>query len=568
MSTSKKIFKANLFLLGVFLYPSCVEMSGQNKIEFNFQDLQSLSYKEIRSKETKLFEDEELGKLDKLVNFHIAKAKAEEDTLEIAHAIYYKYAISDDEKALDYADSIINLTQASTHHNYPTVGYSLKGHYYYHSGRLELALDNYLIALQLAEKKKNIEQQREISLAIAAIRNLTGQHYAALELYNKALNLLKKNKKYKREHYSDYIVLLYNLSLTQLRLKENDSARIYAAQGIEITRNDDRNFKDFVLLDAQINYYEDNLQTANDTLEKYVSSLEGTSKAIKLYYLGKIQDQLGNTEKAIEYFEKIDSIVNYTQDGFPEIKDVYHHLILHTIQQNNKEKQIDYIDKLVYYDSVLSSGQERILNKSTLALDIPLLKQQKLKLQNQLKAKRRYKLLAGFLGGITILSGLHFYTRNRKMKRRLRILMEEEPKKKPVSKKTLDFSLAIPEDIKNDLILKLDNFENSNRYLDKVLDLPTLANELHTNTSYLSLVINYYKKKSFPNYLKELRISYAIQELKINLELTKYSNQGLAELFGFKTGESFSKAFLKETGVYPSRFIAELKARKAGGLEI
>nr|WP_232804636.1 helix-turn-helix domain-containing protein [Salegentibacter maritimus] len=95
--------------------------------------------------------------------------------------------------------------------------------------------------------------------------------------------------------------------------------------------------------------------------------------------------------------------------------------------------------------------------------------------------------------------------------------------------------------------------------------MSSLAQELETNTTYLSVIINTYKNKSFPNYLKDLRVAKAIQMLNADRGLLKYSNQGLAEVFGFKTSESFSKAFYKNTGVYPSKFIKELNSIKEGG---
>ncbi|UJH92730.1 helix-turn-helix domain-containing protein [Antarcticibacterium sp. 1MA-6-2] len=77
--------------------------------------------------------------------------------------------------------------------------------------------------------------------------------------------------------------------------------------------------------------------------------------------------------------------------------------------------------------------------------------------------------------------------------------------------------------------------------------MSTLAQELETNTSYLSVIINSYKSKTFPNYLKDLRIANAVRMLNKDHSLLRFSNQGLAEVFGFKTSESFSKAFYKNT---------------------
>jgi AraC-like DNA-binding protein len=78
----------------------------------------------------------------------------------------------------------------------------------------------------------------------------------------------------------------------------------------------------------------------------------------------------------------------------------------------------------------------------------------------------------------------------------------------------------------------------------------------------LSAIINTYKQLSFPNYIKDLKITTAINRLSDTPELLKFSFQGLAEHFGFKTAGSFTAAFYKKTGVSPSEFLKELKLRK------
>lgn len=91
---------------------------------------------------------------------------------------------------------------------------------------------------------------------------------------------------------------------------------------------------------------------------------------------------------------------------------------------------------------------------------------------------------------------------------------------------------------------------------------------METNPKYLSQVINFYEQKSFSTYIRDLRIQYAVKELKANPILRKYSIQSIAEELGFNSPQSFSKAFYKKTGIYPSYFIRELEKellrKKAG----
>ena len=569
-----KFYKYKILLLIFQLVAPCLipgSIAQEKNIKFDLKDVYKLTYHDFQELELQAMESEDWEALSQITNYHLSKAKAEKNNIEIARGYYYKTILEESGIGLKYADSLIEITKGNSHPNYPTLGYSLKGHLYFNSGDFTSALENYLLAYNLALEKNNVEHQRENSLAIAAIRNINGQHYAAAELYKRSLHLLRTKPDYIKQHYEEYLTLLYNLSISHLRLQEVDSAQIFALKGIEqtVAHNDSENYRDFILLDAQINYYQNDYGKAKDTLLKYLDDLNGTNKAIKLYYLGKIEEKFNNTDLANEYFEEIDSIISITNDPFTELKDVYQLLIMHSINENDKRKQVEYIGKLIHYDSILSSGKEEVINKTMASYDIPFLKHQKKQAEEQLETKERLVMLAGFLAGLGSLSGLYFYTRSRRMREKLEVLLKEgvdgtKPKINLVEKR-ISHPASVPEDIRNDLLMKLERFEESERFLCKDLDMSTLADELGTNTSYLSVIINHYKEMNFPNYLKDLKIAAAIKGLNNDPQLLKYNYQGLADTFGFKTGESFSKAFYSKTGVYPSKFLNELKSRKTKG---
>jgi len=556
-------FGLALFLLA--LVYSVDGLSQNNSEHLNTKDLRSLSFNEIKDQENEAWDNDNMIQLKNLTQAHEQKARVENNDIEIARAFYYRTIFEEPKIGLLYSDSIIEVTKNSKHQNFPTMGYILKGLIYYNSSNFQDALNNYLAAYKLALEKENTEHQLEISLAIAAIRNINGQHYAAAEIYRRSLNLLKRENNFENTRHEDYIILLFNLSTTHLRLQEIDSAKYYTNNGINqsLIFKDKLNFRDFVLLDAQINYYDKDYLKAKDTLLKYVDSLEGTSKAIKLYYLGKIEEKFDNSALSLRYFEDIDSILSETGDPFIEIKDVYQQLILHSLLNEDKHKQIEYMGKLIYYDSILSSGQEDILNKASISYDIPFLKHQKRKTEEQLKAKSRYISFAGILTGFSVLSGLVFYVRGRRMRTRLNLLLDKGPIIHIAAPtKILVPPSTVPEEIRIDILKKLELFENSDGFLRSDIDMSLLAQELGTNTTYLSAIINTYKELSFPNYIKDLKITTAINRFSDTPELLKFSFQGLAEHFGFKTAESFTAAFYKKTGVPPSEFLKELKLRK------
>ncbi len=522
------------------------------------------TYEQLHGLEAEAMEGSKLDELRKIIRTHVSKSKKENNPIELARAFYYKVLIEEPLLALAYSDSIILFTEDSEHKSYPTLGYTLKANLLYDQGKFQQALDNFLKAYNLALQKENKEDQREISLAIAAIRNINGQHYAAADLYKRSLNLLKQNDNFPVAYYEDYSTLLYNLSLTYLRLSQIDTAKLYVRKGLNLTQSFKKmeDFRDFVLVDAQINYYKKDYKKSKDSLLKYIDEFEGTERAIKLYYLGKIEKNLKNDELAMAYFKEIDSIVSLSGDPFGEVKDVYQQLIIYSLLEDNEKEQIEYIEKLIHYDSILSSAQENVNNQVVIAYDIPDLKRQKLKAEKQLETRTLYITGIAVLAGIAILIGIYFFIRSRKMKKRVKLLMEGGEVRGNEPKQVTEHPSSVPTEIRKEILKGLKSFEDSDRYLNKDLDLSILANDLGTNTTYLSTIINHYQKVNFPNYLKDLRIRAAINRLSKNPDLLKYTYQGLAEIFGFKTGDSFSKAFYQKTGVSPSIFLNELKSRE------
>jgi len=117
---------------------------------------------------------------------------------------------------------------------------------------------------------------------------------------------------------------------------------------------------------------------------------------------------------------------------------------------------------------------------------------------------------------------------------------------------------SVSEEIINEILYKLKEFEINKGYLDKDLDLSSLAKTLGTNHSYLSRVINQVKEKSFKNYLNDLRIEYAYVDLQTNPKKRRYTIEAIARDVGFKSAESFSKKFKQRFEMYPSVFLKKL----------
>lgn len=139
-----------------------------------------------------------------------------------------------------------------------------------------------------------------------------------------------------------------------------------------------------------------------------------------------------------------------------------------------------------------------------------------------------------------------------------KIIEEENKETIPPAKKT---SLLSPEK-EQELIDKLEDFENSELFLSKQMSLPLLASELETNIKYLSEVIKIHKEKKFNSYINDLRIRHVINLLKTDPAYLNYKVSYLAEISGFSSHSAFTAVFKSITGMSPNDFIQQINTQK------
>lgn len=128
-------------------------------------------------------------------------------------------------------------------------------------------------------------------------------------------------------------------------------------------------------------------------------------------------------------------------------------------------------------------------------------------------------------------------------------------KEKDLSKKPL----LIPKEKEKEILDKLNQFEESKKYLDNSMSLATLSAQLGTNTKYLSEIINKYKDKNFNSYINGLRVKYFIQLLSTDRSYHQYKISYIAEICGFTSHSAFTNIFKSVTGFSPHEYIQSLR---------
>lgn len=267
--------------------------------------------------------------------------------------------------------------------------------------------------------------------------------------------------------------------------------------------------------------------------------------------------------KAIEYgdnmlvLEKSNSMPYNRRVGYMVLAKSY----LGIGDNTTSQKYLDLFSKL--NDSIISAEKD--------AVEAPV---KKVISETKIAGDKKIKtiVLISFIVLVFITSGMLIYRRrsNKMIRKKYDDLIvkmnleNQNSTREPVQDKNTEnnaikTSITITDETIKALLLKLEKFEGSKKFLRKDLSLSWMANSLGTNPKYLSEVIKIYKNHSFTSYINELRVNYAIKMLYDNPVYREYKIASLAEECGYVTPRVFVNAFKQQTGFTPSYFVEQLK---------
>ncbi|MGZ5210182.1 MAG: helix-turn-helix domain-containing protein, partial [Kaistella sp.] len=111
------------------------------------------------------------------------------------------------------------------------------------------------------------------------------------------------------------------------------------------------------------------------------------------------------------------------------------------------------------------------------------------------------------------------------------------------------------------ILKQLEDFEKEEKFLDVQISQKSLSEELGTNSTYFSKIINTYKGKNFTLYINDLRLDYIIKHLKNDVKYLNMDVKELASIAGFSSTENFSDNFRRKFDLKPSVFIKMMKGK-------
>jgi len=508
-------------------------------------------------------------KAKQIARVYIEKSRREKDSNKMALG-YVKMALKSKRRnAIKYLDTSITLTKNSTHINFPALAYINKSHLLYEKEEYEKSLQSAILGYQSSSRNNNIDQEITSLHQIIRINELWGDYSKALETSFLTYDLLNENPDL--EHYLEhYLYSLEDIGKCFIRLKKPDSALVYYNLAIKETlkRKDTFTYLAFVSRTGSALYAKGNYNAALDSLHKGDKNRELYNNSYLpyyYYYVGSTYYNQGNKEKGIPYLKKIDSIYEKKHVLNPELPLVYDKLVSYYRDKNEKEKQLEYLYKLVRVVRIIDAKRVNIKAKTEKEYLIPKLLEEKEELIEELNKKNKTSTvftwwILGFLG-MSLIALWYYFRRQKQFKKRFEKLIENQENTKVKGSATEADNSGISVIIIEDILKKLDSFEDENKFLSRDVSLNEIAKSFDTNSTYLSKVINLKKDKNFSQYINDLRIDFALKELEANKTFRRYTIKAIANDCGFKSSESFSKAFYKKFGIYPSYFVKQLEIK-------
>ncbi|AXG68457.1 DNA-binding transcriptional regulator AraC [Kordia sp. SMS9] len=468
--------------------------------------------------------------------------------------------------SLRYIDSTIVYSKNTKNDLLYIKALSQKGKTYFTFGKYNNAITYYLQLDSLARKTKNVRYQIYSNHSIGSIKNIMGDHKGATELFLKNKEIISPIIEEKKYH-TLYLNTLIGLSSAYTYF-DVDAAADYLPElkKVSAEQNDTDALSYYFTLQGIVDYKRKDYEKALAVLaqaDSLVSSLGTKRNLYPVYrFRGKTYYEKKMFPEAIVAFEAIKTLQQEIEFDDFQFREVLSLLA-------NSYEQIDSTDKALenyrlahnfsYTDTIQKAIRYTILkeyDKKTLESKIDTLK-----IKSTQKERQNTSLWiasAGLLTAFVILFWFYKKQQRDNQQKFDEVLQKLATEASPT--KTIETSgkYQISDEKITKILEGLEKFEKSETFLQQNTSLVTVAKKLNTNTTYLSQIVNEQKGVSFKNYITKLRINYVLHRLKNDKVLRSYSIKAIAKELGFKSEGAFSRAFKKQTGIYPSFFIKNL----------
>jgi len=571
-----------LYLIYIFLFFTSIASYSQ---EFEESKLVTMEDEELLALYDKVKKD--TIEAEKVVRIYLERARIQKDTIKMARGYDRLARLFNPKKNIQFADSIIDFTQHIENITYPALGYMIKAFEYNRLNNLPESTKNLYLVYDYASKNENIIHQLHALELLITSKSFWGNQQQALELQKYRDGLLSdpdifyKIKKTSRKDYqkkTSYLIeeskalsfMSFILCYTNLGEYEKAQEYIYLTKTF-LSKHRNNHLNDYstwlLVCEMEISFYQKKYFEVFK-IEKKLLSLPEYSGSYGMFdlnnFVGLSYINLNEYEKGIFYLKKADSIyVNTNKMLLPYQRRVFEELLNYYKIKNDTANQLEIYNKLMKIDSVFKENFKFFEPDMIKKFETPRLLKEKEKMIAGLEEKNKKSLTytwgALILSLIAISGLLYYFIRQRVYKRRFEnLIAKKNLPENSNSESHNDISVKVVEDI----LKHLESFERNKEYLSSKISLNSLSKNFNTNSNYLSKIINLRMGKNFSQYINDLRVKFALDELKRNTKFRKYTIKAIAQECGFNSAESFTRAFYKQHKIYPSYYIKKLEEEK------
>lgn len=516
-------------------------------------------------------------------------AQKENDTLKITYSLHrlatIKSYLSKNVAALEDLAKAKELAGQQKNLDLLYSLYNLQGIIATDMGEYLKALEAYIKSKEYAVQLNDELSITRASINIGLIKKLNQDYEESISIFKENLEIIKQMNldSTTTAFYNRYLYI--NLSDAYLRMKELgaedyiDEAEYHNNLGFQFTSKT-KNLDDYYSLlinKAIIHFekkeYEESIRLATDIKQYAIKTKDIVSVGTMYFYIGKSYHSQGKHKEAIENLEKFYEIIQKSEKQYSNEYQIHGLLALSYSEVGNREKFKFHYNEHNRLQKEAENKSIKVISAIHTKYDLPKIKAQLEKIEKEFKKQERRK---NWLYGISsflvfvLIGGFFFYKlKVKRIQKRVEAVLqkvidlenEQENQNLEEHKKAVISSISekVTDEKASLLLEKLAQFEKREEYLSLDCSLAFVAEKLESNTSYVSNVINNYKNKTFKVYITELRINAALIRLKKDEKLRSYTIKAIAEEFGFKRQETFSKAFKAQTAIYPSQYLKKLR---------
>lgn len=421
----------------------------------------------------------------------------------------------------------------------------------------DILLDTY----KIAQRNNDVQQLLDISsnmgilsLELKKYEDAKANFKGAIAFVEKE-NLIEKNPANYVENYINYHMFL---AKTYYEEQKHDSAMLYIDKAL-ISANV---YKD-IEGEAYLYQLKGKTQTAQHRFEEaHTNLVKGrtifeTLKNEKQF--SKILFLLADNYTKQEMIDKAQELLNVLESRYVDknvLLEDYDKTLLLKAELYKKKQQFEEESKYrqkakVLQDSLNATNSEQNIIQSATQYEIEKIKNQ-FEEQHQKDEKKFYTFLSI---AILVIVTFGFLLFKQLQKRRV---AEESIANKSDKKKEAQNAIKSDKTV-DEILQRLHNLEAQEFYLNPKYNLYATAKKIETNTTYLSNILNTYKKMTFTEYLNTLRIEYTLKRLENDKKFRMYTIKAIAKEVGYKSHGSFSRAFKAKTGENPSTYLKRIR---------